>query len=206
MRTCSRIWRSRARRRSRARDPRRTGRSTRPGDDPTEAPAARLLTPVAKFWICKRAPPLSAEAMECLGGNGYVEEALLARLYREAPLNGIWEGAGNVICLDVVRVIRREPQVRDALRGEIRRRGLGRAQRAVERNRRSDRPSDRRRTRRKVAGRTDSDCGAILPAIAPCAGLRVGQFSGEQDRPAAFDDGIAGSPTPLSAASSNARR
>ena len=54
------------------------------------------------------------------GGNGYVEEGLLARLYREAPLNGIWEGSGNVICLDLVRVIRREPQVRDALRGEIR--------------------------------------------------------------------------------------
>jgi putative acyl-CoA dehydrogenase len=72
--------------------------------DPSEAARARLLTPVVKFWVCKRAPALIYEAMECLGGNGYVEESLLPRLYREAPVNAIWEGSGNVMCLDVLRV------------------------------------------------------------------------------------------------------
>jgi putative acyl-CoA dehydrogenase len=72
--------------------------------DPNEAARARLLTPVVKFWVCKRAPALIYEAMECLGGNGYVEESLLPRLYREAPVNAIWEGSGNVMCLDVLRV------------------------------------------------------------------------------------------------------
>src|SRR5208282_6745919 len=76
--------------------------------DPREAAYARLLTPVAKFWICKLAPALAYEAMECLGGNGYVEESLLPRLYREAPVNAIWEGSGNVMCLDVLRALGRE--------------------------------------------------------------------------------------------------
>jgi len=71
--------------------------------DPQEAARARLLTPAAKFWICKRAPVFLCEAMECLGGNAYVEESPLPRLYREAPVNAIWEGAGNVMCLDVLR-------------------------------------------------------------------------------------------------------
>jgi putative acyl-CoA dehydrogenase len=65
-------------------------------------------------------PALVAELLECFGGNGYVESGLVARLYREAPLNGIWEGSGNIICLDLLRVLRREPAVRDALRREIR--------------------------------------------------------------------------------------
>ena len=64
---------------------------------------------MVKYWVCKRAPPLVAEALECLGGNGYVEESILPRLYREAPLNAIWEGSGNVICLDVLRAMGREP-------------------------------------------------------------------------------------------------
>jgi putative acyl-CoA dehydrogenase len=71
--------------------------------DPREAARARLLTPAAKFWVCKRAPAFVYEAMECLGGNGYVEESLLPRLYREAPVNAIWEGSGNVMALDVLR-------------------------------------------------------------------------------------------------------
>jgi putative acyl-CoA dehydrogenase len=71
--------------------------------DPREAARARLLTPAVKFWICKRAPAFVYEAMECLGGNGYVEESLLPRLYREAPVNAIWEGSGNVMALDVLR-------------------------------------------------------------------------------------------------------
>jgi putative acyl-CoA dehydrogenase len=80
---------------------------------------ARLATPVAKYWLCKRLPAFAAEAMECHGGGGYVEESPLARLYREAPLNGIWEGSGNVICLDVLRVLQREPRSLEAVLGEI---------------------------------------------------------------------------------------
>ena len=80
---------------------------------PTAAQAAwrRLMTPVTKYWVCKIAPALVAEAMECLGGNGYVEEAPLARIYREVPVNSIWEGSGSVMALDVLRVLQREPEV-----------------------------------------------------------------------------------------------
>jgi putative acyl-CoA dehydrogenase len=85
-----------------------------------EAPFRRMATAVAKFWVCKRAAPTVAEALECLGGNGYVEESGLPRIYREAPLNSIWEGSGNVICLDVLRALHKEPQARDALLEEIR--------------------------------------------------------------------------------------
>jgi putative acyl-CoA dehydrogenase len=70
----------------------------------------RLATAVLKYWICKRTPGHVYESLECLGGNGYVEESLSARLYREAPLGSIWEGSGNVICLDVLRAMEREPQ------------------------------------------------------------------------------------------------
>jgi putative acyl-CoA dehydrogenase len=78
--------------------------------DPREAAYARLLTPVAKYWICKIAPGFIFEAMECLGGNGYVEESILPRLYREAPVNAIWEGSGNVMCLDVLRALKRDDE------------------------------------------------------------------------------------------------
>jgi len=87
--------------------------------NPGERELQRILTPIAKYWLCKRLPPLAVEAMECLGGNGYVEEAPLARLYREAPLNGIWEGSANVICLDALRAIARSPDALSALAGEI---------------------------------------------------------------------------------------
>ncbi|OLE19691.1 MAG: DNA alkylation response protein, partial [Betaproteobacteria bacterium 13_1_20CM_3_63_8] len=80
---------------------------------------ARVATPALKYWLCKRAPSVVAEAMEVLGGNGYVEESALPRLYREAPLNSIWEGAGNVMCLDVLRATRREPAVVEALLAEL---------------------------------------------------------------------------------------
>ena len=77
--------------------------------DENEARLARLLTPAVKYWICKTAPAFVYEAMECLGGNGYVEESsILPRLYREAPVNAIWEGSGNVMCLDVLRAMRSE--------------------------------------------------------------------------------------------------
>ncbi len=80
----------------------------RAGGEPTEAARARLLTPAVKYWICKSAPPFVYEAMECLGGNGYVEDSILPRLYREAPVNAIWEGSGNVMCLDVLRAMSRD--------------------------------------------------------------------------------------------------
>ncbi len=95
----------------------------RSGSDERERLLMRLMTPIAKYWLCKRLPPLAVEAMECLGGNGYVEEAPLARLYREAPLNGIWEGSGNVICLDVLRSIERERGGVEALLDEVGRGG-----------------------------------------------------------------------------------
>jgi putative acyl-CoA dehydrogenase len=85
-----------------------------------ERALARIGTAVAKYWVCKRAPGMVYESMECLGGNGYVEESILPRLYREAPVNAIWEGSGNVICLDVLRAMSKEPDSLDALLGEIR--------------------------------------------------------------------------------------
>ncbi|HSY05364.1 MAG TPA: isovaleryl-CoA dehydrogenase [Steroidobacteraceae bacterium] len=75
----------------------------------------RVLTPAAKYWICKRAPTVCAEAMEVLGGNGYVEEGPIARRFRESPLNSIWEGSGNIMCLDVLRALTREPRTRASL-------------------------------------------------------------------------------------------
>src|SRR5208282_6070612 len=73
------------------------------GREPKARGFARIATAIAKYWICKRAPVHIGEALECHGGNGYVEECMMPRLYREAPVNGIWEGSGNVICLDVLR-------------------------------------------------------------------------------------------------------
>jgi putative acyl-CoA dehydrogenase len=75
----------------------------------------RVLTPVVKYWVCKRAPTVCAEAMEVLGGNGYIEEGPLARRFRESPLNSIWEGSGNIMCLDVLRALTREPRTLEAL-------------------------------------------------------------------------------------------
>jgi putative acyl-CoA dehydrogenase len=78
--------------------------------DAKEAAYMRLLTPAIKYWVCKSAPGFLYEAMECLGGNGYVEEGILARHYRESPVNAIWEGSGNVMCLDVLRALSREAE------------------------------------------------------------------------------------------------
>jgi len=86
---------------------------------PADRALARIATPAVKFWLCKRAPMVVAEAMEVLGGNGYVEESVLPRLYREAPLNSIWEGAGNVMCLDVLRAAQRDASCIDALAAEL---------------------------------------------------------------------------------------
>lgn len=87
--------------------------------DPHEAALARVATAIGKYWICKRAPAFVNEAQECLGGAGYVEESILPRLYRQAPLNSIWEGSGNIQCLDVLRALSREPETGEALLAEL---------------------------------------------------------------------------------------
>jgi len=87
--------------------------------DGEEAALARLGAAVVKYWVCKRTPPAVFEALECHGGNGYVEDSPVARLYREAPVNSVWEGSGNVICLDVLRAMEREPASLETLRSEF---------------------------------------------------------------------------------------
>ncbi len=87
--------------------------------DAQEAAFSRIATPLAKYWLCKRAPGAVYEAMECLGGGGYVEESGMPRLFRQSPLNAIWEGSGNVIALDVLRALAREPDAFEALTGEL---------------------------------------------------------------------------------------
>jgi putative acyl-CoA dehydrogenase len=94
---------------------------TESGHDPHEQVMRRLLTPIAKFWVCKRGSHFAQEAMECLGGNGYVEaqgEGVMARIYREMPLNSIWEGAGNIMALDLLRALRGS-EVAQALEHEL---------------------------------------------------------------------------------------
>ncbi|MHB1716901.1 MAG: acyl-CoA dehydrogenase family protein [Acidimicrobiales bacterium] len=87
--------------------------------DEHEGLLQRVLTPVVKYWTCKRAPQHAAEALECLGGNGFVEESPLPRLFRQSPVNGVWEGSGNVICLDVIRALMREPRSLESFFDEI---------------------------------------------------------------------------------------
>jgi putative acyl-CoA dehydrogenase len=87
--------------------------------DPHEAALRRIALPLAKFWVCKRTPGFVAEALECLGGNGYVEESGLPLRYREAPLNSVWEGSGNVNALDVLRALGREPEALNAWVTEV---------------------------------------------------------------------------------------
>jgi putative acyl-CoA dehydrogenase len=88
-------------------------------DNSESATLARLAVAVGKYWSNKRVPTVVAEAMECHGGAGYIEESVMPRLYREAPLNGIWEGSGNVICLDVLRTINKDPACLELLLAEI---------------------------------------------------------------------------------------
>ncbi len=87
--------------------------------DPAQALLGRILTPAGKYWLCKRGPGFGAEAMEVMGGNGYVEDGPLARLYREFPVNSIWEGSGNVMCLDLLRAFGKTPAARAALAAEL---------------------------------------------------------------------------------------
>ncbi|MFN3201360.1 MAG: isovaleryl-CoA dehydrogenase [Bradymonadia bacterium] len=92
---------------------------TREGDDGLAGALCRVMTPAAKYWICKRGPMVAAEAMEVFGGNGYVEDGPMAALYREMPLNSIWEGSGNVMCLDVLRAIQRTPDALGLIFAEL---------------------------------------------------------------------------------------
>jgi putative acyl-CoA dehydrogenase len=93
--------------------------------DGEQAALLRIALPAAKYWICKRTPAVAAEALECLGGNGYVEESGMPRIYRDAPLNSVWEGSGNVTALDVLRALARSPESGDALLAEARLAGGG---------------------------------------------------------------------------------
>ncbi|WP_447594050.1 acyl-CoA dehydrogenase family protein [Aquipseudomonas campi] len=97
----------------------RMGKALDNAHDEQEDKFARLVTAVGKYWICKRAPAMINEAAECMGGAGYVEDTILPRLYREAPVNSTWEGSGNVQCLDVLRALSKEPGVLDALFTEL---------------------------------------------------------------------------------------
>src|SRR5207344_1948329 len=107
---------------------------------------------VGKYWVCKRTPALVGEALECHGGNGYVEESILPRLYREAPLNSIWEGSGNVNALDVLRAMAREPESVDAFFAEVSKASDPRIDRAVAQLRREliDSTAPETRARRVV--------------------------------------------------------
>ncbi len=87
--------------------------------DPLDQAWKRVMTPAAKFWVCKRAVELTGETMEVLGGNGYVDDGIMARLFREAPVNSIWEGSGNVMCLDVMRAIGKDPAAAMTLLGSL---------------------------------------------------------------------------------------
>ncbi|MDX3907182.1 MAG: isovaleryl-CoA dehydrogenase [Pigmentiphaga sp.] len=97
-------------------------------DGPLERAMRRIVTPAAKYWVCKRAAAAIGECMEACGGNGYVEDGPMPRLYREAPVNSVWEGAGNIMCLDVLRAIRREPEAFRMLADHLRERGGTRAE------------------------------------------------------------------------------
>jgi len=126
------------------------------GDGEAERDLQRILTPVAKYWLCRRMAPVAVEAMECLGGNGYVEEAPLARLFRESPLNGIWEGSANVICLDALRAIARSPAALEALGTEI----------AAGRDPHADRLLDRARRLLRDGDRAERDARIIVESLA----------------------------------------
>ena len=140
---------------------------------PAEAAWRRIMTPVAKYWVCKRAPLVACEAMECLGGNGYVEEGPAGRLYREAPVNAIWEGSGNVMCLDLLRALERDAEGLEALWSEL---DLARGacvahDRALDALRAAfeDREARELRARRLVEGLAKVACGGLLLRHAPGA-------------------------------------
>jgi putative acyl-CoA dehydrogenase len=145
------------------------------GDHPAESAYRRLMTPVTKYWVCKIAPALAYEAMECHGGNGYVEEGGMPRLYREMPVNAIWEGSGNVMGLDVLRVAERAPEAVEAVLEELKGFSAGEPslERALERVRSlfAEASRDQRRTRSLIELLALATAGALLRAHAPaCVG------------------------------------
>ncbi len=132
-------------------------------DDPREAAFARLGIALGKYWVCKRAPMHTAEAMECLGGNGYVEESIMPRLYREAPVNSIWEGSGNVNALDLLRALAKHPASLDAYFAETRaRRRRGRAARPRARRRCATTFAATARARSKASARRTVERMALV--------------------------------------------
>ena len=136
----------------------------------TGASSAALRTAVMKYWICKRAPVHAAEALECLGGNGFVEDSGLPAVYRGAPINSIWEGSGNVAALDVLRALAREPEAVAAFRAECE---LARgANRHLDAHLTRSRALMRQRVRRPAHRRASGACAAGLAARAPRAGSR----------------------------------
>ena len=151
----------------------RLARSFDGGEDETEAAYRRLMTPVAKYWVCKIAPNLVYEAMECLGGNGFVEEGGFPRLYREVPVNSIWEGSGNIMCLDVLRAFENSPDALDRVlaecetlsSGEIRLKAALRETRALSAEARRDEARARALTERLAL----VSAGSLLLAYAPPA-------------------------------------
>ena len=126
--------------------------------DEGERELQRVLTPIAKYWLSKRMTAVAVEAMECLGGNGYVEESPLARLFREAPLNGIWEGSANVICLDALRAIGRSPNAFAALANEV----------ALAKDARLDRAMEQVKVSLGDGANAESQARRVLESIALC--------------------------------------
>lgn len=172
----------------------------------------RIGAPIAKYWVCKRVSAVVVEALECHGGNGFIEDHLMARLYREAPLNGIWEGTGNVICLDVIRSMEREPDCVPALLDELREaRGADRRYDAALARFEADLPEMRRREgqARRLVERIAllMSAGLLLrhatPAVADAfvASRLDGGWSGHfGDLPAGLDAGaLARGAVPLAA-------
>ena len=142
-------------------------------EDPRASAWARLMTPVIKYWVCKIAPALAGEAMECLGGNGYVEDGVAARIYRELPFNALWEGAGNVLAVDILRVLQREPEVAEIVLEDLApscegdphlKAGLARVEAILHEPRLLD-----RRARMLAEALAVVSAGAILRAHAPAA-------------------------------------
>jgi putative acyl-CoA dehydrogenase len=151
----------------------RLARSFDRATDQRAAAWRRLMTPVTKYWVCKIAPPVVAEAMECLGGNGYVEETALARIYREVPVNAIWEGSGNVMALDVLRVLQHDGDVVETVMEELKQAAGGDAHLKAAHARLESILQEPRlldvRARALVEGLAVLAAGTILRAHAPAA-------------------------------------
>jgi putative acyl-CoA dehydrogenase len=148
--------------------------------DQQEADFLRLALPAAKYWVCKRTPMVAGEALECLGGNGYVEDSGLPRLYRDAPLNSIWEGSGNVTALDVLRALARTPQAADCVLAEI--------DKAAGADRRLDRAAARLRASLAEVAAAGPQAGAQARRVAGQLALVLQAALLAQHAPAAVSD------------------